>query len=175
MCTYSPVDQSHSWNRLRKQSKPEAQRQQQACHAECVCHTLVEHRVSLSQNIRSARNLASSTFWKSPNRDTTSSPGVPKPTEKTIPKIGYINPGELNDVSIFRRGRCANDGGGGILPLVLIRAFAAPHRKPKRNFALGVCRTHGSPFATPCQPPPGNNRSTEYERSVFAARRAQCR
>jgi len=40
---------------------------------------------------------------------------------------------------------------------------------------LGVCWIHGLPFATPCQPTPGNNRPTEYERSVFAAGRAQRR
>ena len=49
------------------------------------------------------------------------------------------------------------------------------HRKSNPSFALGVCWTHGFAFATPCQPPPGNNRPTEHERTVFAAERARCR
>ena len=75
----------------------------------------------------------------------------------------------------YRSGRGADDGGGDTLPLAPICAFATPERKAKRIFALGVCWAHGLPFATPCQPAPGNNRPTEYERSVCAAERAQRR
>ena len=59
---------------------------------------------------------------------------------------------------IYRSGRDADDGGGGsTLPLTLNPCICDTRRKSKRSFALGVCWTHGLPFATPCQPAPGNN------------------